>query len=1035
MRWRNIGPFRAGRTKAAAGHPSHPYTFYIGMCNGGVWRTTDAGRTWKPIFDDQPTGSIGWVSVAPSDPNIIYVGTGEGLPRPDLSVGDGVYKSTDAGNTWTHLGLRDAQQIPKIAVDPKNPNRLFVAALGHPYGPNEERGIFRSTDGGESFQRVLFKDVNTGGKDVDIDPSNPDIVFATMWEQRQGPWENGAWNGTNGGMFKSTDGGTTWKPLKQGLPDGIIDAEIGIAPSNPRRIYATVEATENGTGIYRSDDGGETWARSTTDSRPTSRINEAVPHVHPTDPDTLIVTDIVSYKSTDGGRTFVPFKGAPGGDDNQNIWWNPNDPNIMLLVVDQGAVVTLNGGDTWSSWYTQPTAALYHVMADNAFPYRVCGGQQDSGSVCVASRGNDGQITFREWHPVGVEEYGYAAPDPLDPDLVYGGKVTRYDRRTGQVSDVGPVRSGRGGAPASRPSYRTVRTQPVVFSTVDPRALFYGNNVLWKTLDGGINWKQVSPDLTREKWDVPKSVGTYASRVTARERGSIGAQVIYTIGPSYTDINRIWIGTDDGLIYTTADGGANWINATPPQLTDFMKVFTIDPGRFDPLTAYAAVNTLRLDDMNPHIYRTHDGGKTWTEIVNGIPGGAPVSVVREDPKRKGLLFAGSETQVYVSFDDGDHWQSLRLNMAPSSVRDLIVKDDDLVVGTHGRGIWILDDITPLRQIDVNNTTDVILFKPQDAYRVRWNMNTDTPLPPDEPVAPNPPEGAIINYYLKSAASGPVTLEIVGSDGKLVRRYSSTDEAFKPNPATITVPLYWFRPLAALSAAPGMHRFTWDMHYQPLDGSGRLGGPNLPIAAIGHNTVPAPSTPWVNPGQFTVKLTVNSKTYSQPIAVKQDPRVKTPAPAMQQIYTLSKSLYYSALDAQKAATEAHAVRDQIVKLTTQAAGVLAETLGVFDQKLAALAPAILPDSGGRGGRGGGGRGRGAAPVAPPDSLDAASTALASVMNILQGADVRPTTVQLDAIANARATAAKAMTAWSTVKTVDLPALNAKLKAAGLPVITP
>ena len=1035
MRWRNIGPFRAGRTKAAAGHPSHPYTFYIGMCNGGVWRTTDAGRTWKPIFDDQPTGSIGWVSVAPSDPNIIYVGTGEGLPRPDLSVGDGVYKSTDAGNTWTHLGLRDAQQIPKIAVDPKNPNRLFVAALGHPYGPNEERGIFRSTDGGESFQRVLFKDVNTGGKDVDIDPSNPDIVFATMWEQRQGPWENGAWNGTNGGMFKSTDGGTTWKPLKQGLPDGIIDAEIGIAPSNPRRIYATVEATENGTGIYRSDDGGETWARSTTDSRPTSRINEAVPHVHPKDPDTLIVTDIVSYKSTDGGRTFVPFKGAPGGDDNQNLWWNPNDPNIMLLVVDQGAVVTLNGGDTWSSWYTQPTAALYHVMADNAFPYRVCGGQQDSGSVCVASRGNDGQITFREWHPVGVEEYGYAAPDPLDPDLVYGGKVTRYDRRTGQVSDVGPVRSGRGGAPASRPSYRTVRTQPVVFSTVDPRALFYGNNVLWKTLDGGINWKQVSPDLTREKWDVPKSVGMYASRVTARERGSIGAQVIYTIGPSYTDINRIWIGTDDGLIYTTADGGANWINVTPPQLTDFMKVFTIDPGRFDPLTAYAAVNTLRLDDMNPHIYRTHDGGKTWTEIVNGIPGGASVSVVREDPKRKGLLFAGSETQVYVSFDDGDHWQSLRLNMAPSSVRDLIVKDDDLVVGTHGRGIWILDDITPLRQIDVNNTTDVILFKPQDAYRVRWNMNTDTPLPPDEPVAPNPPEGAIINYYLKSAASGPVTLEIVGSDGKLARRYSSTDEAFKPNPATITVPLYWFRPLAALSAAPGMHRFTWDMHYQPLDGSGRLGGPNLPIAAIGHNTVPAPSTPWVNPGQFTVKLTVNSKTYSQPIAVKQDPRVKTPAPAMQQIYTLSKSLYYSALDAQKAATEAHAVRGQIVKLTTQAAGVLAETLGVFDQKLAALAPAILPDSGGRGGRGGGGRGRGAAPVAPPDSLDAASTALASVMNILQGADVRPTTVQLDAIANARATAAKAMTAWSTVKTVDLPALNAKLKAAGLPVITP
>jgi photosystem II stability/assembly factor-like uncharacterized protein len=1052
MRWRNIGPHRAGRTKAAAGHASQPYTFYIGMVNGGVWKTTDAGRTWKPIFDDQPTGSIGWVAVAPSDPNILYVGSGEGLPRPDLAVGDGVYKSTDAGATWTHLGLRDAQQIPKIAVDPRNPNRLFVAALGHPYGPNEERGIFRSTNGGQTFERVLFKDANTGGKDVDIDPSNPDIVYATMWEQRQGPWENGAWDGTNGGIFKSVDGGTTWKPLTQGLPTGIVNAELAIAPSSPRRVYVTLEAADNGTGIFRSDDAGETWTRITTDPRPVSRINEVVPHVHPKDPDTLIVTDVVSYKSTDGGKTFVPFKGAPGGDDNQNIWWNPNDPNIMLLVVDQGAVVTLNGGQTWSSWFTQPTAALYHVMADNAFPYRVCGGQQDSGSVCVASRGNDGQITFRDWHPVGVEEYGYAAPDPRDPDLVYGGKVTRYDRRTGQVSDVGPVRSGRGG-PAAGPSYRTVRTQPVVFSTVDPRALFYGNNVLWKTIDGGLNWKQISPDLTREKWDVPKSVGTYASRVQRRERGAIGAQVIYTIGPSYVDINRIWIGTDDGVIATTADGGLHWTDVTPPQLTSFMKVFIIDPGRFDPLTAYAAVNTLRVDDMNPHIYRTHDGGKTWTEIVNGIPGGAPVSVVREDPKRKGLLFAGSETQVYVSFDDGDHWQSLRLNMAPSSVRDLIIKDDDLVVGTHGRGIWILDDITPLRQIAEGGASatlrepqgrpepgrratalaerDAILFKPQEAYRVRWNMNTDTPLPPDEPTAPNPPEGAIVNYYLKSAATRPVTLEILGGDGKLVRRYSSTDEAFKPDPATINIPLYWFRPLTPLSAEAGMHRFTWDMHYQPLDGGGRIGGPTLPIAAIGHNTVSSPTTPWVNPGQFTAKLTVNGKSYTQPIVVKQDPRVKTPALAMQQVYTLSKATYYGAVDAQAAARQARALRDQIADVRPRASGAAADALATLDKKLESLEPTPqAPAEGrGRGGRGGG-RG-GGAPAAPPGSLSAASAALAGVMNLLQGADVRPTTVQLTAIANARTTAAETMAKWTAIKTVDVVAVNAALKAAGLP----
>ena len=1052
MKWRNIGPFRAGRTKAAAGHRSQPFTFYIGMVNGGVWKTTDAGRTWKPIFEDQPTGSIGAIAVAPSDANVVYVGTGEGLPRPDLAVGDGMYKSTDAGKTWTHLGLRDAQQIPKIAVDPTDPNRLFVAALGHPYGPNKERGIFRSTDGGRTFQQVLFKNEDTGGKDVDIDPANPQIVYATMWEQRQGPWENGAWSGMNGGLFKSTDGGMTWTQMKQGLPDGVINAELAIAPSNPRRLYVTLEAGAGGTGLYRSDDAGATWARATTDNRPTSRINEVVPHVHPKDADTIVVTDIVSFKSTDGGKTFVPFKGAPGGDDNQNIWWNPDNPDIMLLVIDQGAVVTLNGGQTWSSWFTQSTAALYHVMTDNAFPYRVCGGQQDSGSVCVASRGTDGQITFREWHPVGVEEYGYAAPDPLDPDLVYGGKVTRYDRRTAQVSDVGPVgrgggAGGPGGGPAA-PAYRTVRTQPVVFSQVDKRTLYYGNNVLWKTIDGGINWTQISPDLTRETWTVPKNVGSYMSRVQNTKRGAIGAQVIYTIGPSYKDINRIWIGTDDGTIATTADGGLHWTNVTPPGVTDFMKVFTIDPGRFDPLTAYAAVNTLRLDDMNPHIYRTHDGGKTWKEIVNGIPGGAPVSVVREDPVRKGLLFAGSETQVYVSFDDGDNWQSLRLNMAASSVRDLVIKDDDVVVGTHGRGIWILDNITPLRQVSATTAQqDAVLYKPQAAWRVRWNTNTDTPLPPDEPTAPNPPEGAIIDYYLKAAASGPVTLEIL--DGKTVlRKYSSDDEVFRPNAATTTIPLYWYREPMTLKTTAGMHRFTWDVHYQPVDGVNRVGGPALPIAAIGYNTVPVPSTPWANPGSYTVRLTVNGKSYTQPILVKQDPRVKTPALAMQQIYTQSRGAYDGAVAARLNAAQGRAWRDEIATLQPRAVGPVADALAAFDKKLEAIVGVAAGGGGGRG-RGAGGGGGGAAgpggraggpPPAtggstgpPAETFATAGAALSGVMNLLQGADVRPTTVQLNAIAAARAQFTRVMTRWTTLTTVDLAAVNAKLTAAKLPVL--
>ncbi|HTM23691.1 MAG TPA: hypothetical protein VL225_00775 [Vicinamibacterales bacterium] len=987
MRWRNIGPLRAGRTKALAGVPSQPFTFYIGMVNGGVWKTTNAGRTWTPIFEDQATGSIGSIAVAVSDPNIVYVGSGEGLQRPDLAIGDGMYKSTDAGRTWVHLGLRDTQQIARVEVDPKNPNRLFVAALGHPYGPNEERGIFRSTDGGQTFQKVLYRDENTGGKDVDIDPSDPNIVYATMYEGRQGPWENGAWSG-KGGIFKSTDGGGTWKELTNGLPPAIGNAELAIAPSTPKRLYAyvTPAAGDGGQGrgrggrggrgaasapannpIYRSDDGGDTWTTVSTDTR-VGTSNEASICVDPKNPDWLIVTSQVTYKSEDGGRTWVPFKGAPGGDDYQYAWINPTNTDIMIATVDQGAVVSLDKGQSWSSWYNQSTAAMFHITTDNAFPYRVCGGQQDSGSACVASRGNDGQITMREWHPVGIEEYGYAAPDPRDPDIVYGSKVvTRYDRRTGQVSDVGPFEGrGRGGptGPGAPVVNRQVRTQPLVFSLADNTSLFYGTNVLWKTMNGGITWKQISPDLTRKTHDVPKSVGKYTD-IARTEADDNGARVIYTIGPSYKDVNRIWIGTDDGVVATTGDGGLHWTDVTPKQIASYWKVFMIEPGRFDPQTAYAAVNTLRIDDQNPHLFRTHDAGRTWTEIDAGIPPGAAVSAIREDVRKKGLLFAGSETQVYVSFDDGDHWESLRLNMAASSVRDLQVKDDDLVAGTHGRGIWILDDITVLRQIGEteDGTTEAgrdLLFRPQTALRLRWNTNTDTPLPPDEPRAPNPPEGAIIDYYLASDATGPVVLEVFDAGGKLVRHYSSAEPPPPlPDPAKdAPLPLYWYRKPQALSAAAGMHRFTWDLHYQPLPGGGGGRG-GLPIAAVPYDTAPAPTTPWVAPGQYTVKLTANGKTHSQPIVVKQDPRVKTPAVAMQQVYALSRSMYY----------EAAAIR--------AAADETARRQSDADAR----------------------------------ALDEAARRLAGVMNTLQAADVPATAVQLRAIAEARRAAAAAMTKWT------------------------
>jgi photosystem II stability/assembly factor-like uncharacterized protein len=984
MRWRPVGPFRGGRTKAITGVPHEPNVFYMAAVNGGVWKTTDFGRTWTPIFDDQPTGSIGAIAVAPSDPNIVYVGSGEGLARPDLSVGDGIYKSTDAGKTWTHLGLRDGQQIPMIVVDPRDANKLFVAVLGHPYGPNAERGIYRSTDGGRTFAKILSKDENTGGSDLELDPKNPDTVYACLWEQRQGPWENGAWAGTNGGIFKSTDGGTTWKPLSKGLPaEGVVQADVAVAPSDGNRIYATV-ANPRGVGIYRSDDAGESWAQITTDARPAGRIGGGdlpVPAVNPKNKDIVVMASTVSWKSTDGGRTWVAFRGAPGGDDYQRPWINPDNPDIIALASDQGAIVTVNGGHTWSSWYNQPTSQMYHVNADNAFPYRVCGGQQESGSACVSSRGNDGMITFREWHPVGVEEYGYAVPDPLNDNIVFGGKITRYDRRIAQVQNIAPT-------PVRPADFRTLRTAPVVFSTVDPHVMYFASNTLWKTATGGRSWQKISPDLARKTWDVPATVGKYRDADTAKpaERG-----VIYTVAPSHVDINRIWAGTDDGLIHVTADGGATWNDVTPPDLKPWMKVSIVDAGHFDAQTAYAAINTLRIDDMRPHIYRTHDGGKTWIQITNGIPDGAPVDAVREDAKRKGLLFAGTETQVYVSFDDGEHWQSLRLNMPATSIRDIIVKDDDLVAGTHGRGIWILDDITPLRQMNADTAAaEVVLFKPQVAYRVRQNTNTDTPIPPDEAAGKNPPDGAIINYALKADASGPVTLEIVDAAGKVIRHYSSADTVQPPDPATAPVPLYWYRAPQRLATTAGMHRFTWDVHYQSASGvAGGRGG--LPIAAVPYDTVPVPTAPWAAPGQYTVRLTVGGKSYTQPLTLKMDPRVKTPPLGLSQQFTLSKQLYDGILDVQKALEEIRTVRNK-------ASGT------PLDEQLAALA--------GQGGGGFGG-GRGGAP-AGPETLNSISGGLNQLMGLLQGADVAPTTQLTAAVSERRAALAKLMARWNALR---------------------
>jgi photosystem II stability/assembly factor-like uncharacterized protein len=1013
MRWREIGPMRAGRTRALAGVASQPSTFYIGAVGGGVFKTTDAGETWHSLWDDQPTGSIGAIAVAPSDPSVIYVGSGEGLARPDLSTGDGVYKSTDAGKTWTHLGLRDTQQIGQVAVDPTNSNIVFIAAEGHPYGPNEERGLYKSTDGGTTFKRVLFVNNRTGASEVQIDPQHPNIVFAGMWQRQEGPWENGSWEGPDGGLFRSTDGGDTWtKVTGAGLPDGITQVNLTISPTNSKRLYLEA-ATGRRVGLYRSDDGGSTWVHAPdNDTRPEERIGGGdlpVPVVDPKDPDVLYVASVVTWKSTDAGKSWTGFRGSPGGDDYQGVYINPNDTKIIALTSDQGAIVTVNGGKSWGQWYNQPTAQMYHVTTDNAYPYRVCGGQQDSGSACVLSRSNDGRITFHDWHPAGIEEYGYAAPDPLDPDIVYGGKVTRYDRRTGQVQDVAPS--------FIRSAYRALRTEPLQFSPIDQHNLYFATNFLWLTRDGGKNWNQISPDLSRETFDLPAVLNQYDKDKSAQP---IRRGVIYALGLSPMNIDRIWAGTDDGFIWTTTDGGAHWNNVTPSELKPFWKVFNMDAGHFDTRTAYAAINTLRLDDMRPHLFRTHDGGKTWTEINNGIPDGAATSTIREDPRQKGLLYAGSETQVYVSFDDGDHWQSLRLNMAATSIRDLTVKGDDLVAGTHGRGYMILDDVTPLRQIAAQTESklaaeNAFLYAPQTTIRVRNNMNPPTPWPPDMATGQNPPDGAIIDYYLGPNISGPVTLQILDAKGDVLTEFKSTD-AVPPLDPRYPDPTLWARPPRVLSAAPGAHRFLWDMQYPQVPGMST--GPDAG-SAVPHDTPSVSSAPWVMPGAYTVRLIAGGVSQSKPLTIVMDPRVKTSRFDLEQQFNLSHTLYDQMLQATKALHEITVLRDQLDGPNAKLPHEAAEEL---EAKLNKIAGAEVE---------GGGRRFG--PAGPP-TLDSVRTQLARLEHSVQNADAAPTTSQIAAAAEIAKPLPALLEQWEQLKATDLKAINQQLRKQNLPLLS-
>jgi photosystem II stability/assembly factor-like uncharacterized protein len=864
LRWRMIGPFRGGRVNGVSGVPGQPTTFYFGSVGGGVWKSTNAGRTWFPIFDAQPIASIGAIGVSTSNPDIVYVGSGEADMRSQISYGNGMYKSTDAGRTWTHIGLDNTRQIGRVLVDPRDPNVVFVAALGHAYGANPDRGVYRTRDGGATWQKVLFKSNDIGAIDVAFDPTTAQTIYATLWNTRRPPWSIYPPSyGPGSGVYKSTDGGTNWQPLTSGLPpDHPGHIGVAVAPSNPNRLYAIVDAKEG--GLFRSDNAGATWTKTSADSRIWGRgwyFGKVV--VDPKNQDLVYVSNTGMYRSRDGGRTFgEPFKGSPGGDDYHQLWIDPADGNRMILGGDQGAVISVDGlaeHPTWSSWLNQPTAQVYHIAVDNAFPYWVTGAQQDSGAVRVRSRGRFASITMRDWEPACAGgESGFTAPDPLDPDILYGGTVTRCNTATGKSDTMSPE------VDLPTPPRHTW-TLPLVFSPADQHALYFSDQYLFKTTDGGQHWARISEDMTRENPGVPSNLDA-ATAADAPEGGRRG--VIYTISPSAVRSTLLWIGTDDGYIHVTPDDGKTWTNVTPRDLTSWSKVAMVEASHFDANEAYAAIDRHRLEDNEPYIYRTKDGGKTWQTITSGLPAGVYVNTVKEDPKRRGMLVAGTELGVFLSFNDGDTWQSLQLNLPPSSMRDLVFHDNDLIVATHGRSVWVLDDISVLRQADADVANAAAhLFKPADAIILPANTDDGTPTQKDEPEAENPPTGAILDYYLKSAAAGPVTIEVLNASGTAIRHYSSADPAPPVNVNTLAVNAVWQRPLEPPSAAAGMHRFVWDLRPEPpAGGRGRGGRGGGGGGGGGRGGLPP-----VAAGSYSVKLTVNGQSYTQPLTVKPDPR--------------------------------------------------------------------------------------------------------------------------------------------------------------------
>jgi photosystem II stability/assembly factor-like uncharacterized protein len=1004
LQWRSIGPHRGGRALAVTGVRGQPELFYFGSVDGGVWRTNDAGRTWNPIFDSQPIGSIGAIAVAPSNPDVIYVGSGESDMRSNIGYGDGMYKSTDGGKSWTHIGLSDSRQIARILVDQADPNKVFVAVLGHAYGPNTERGVFRSKDGGTTWQRMLFRDENTGAIDLAFEPGNTSAIYAALLQTRRPPWNvYPPSKGPGSGLYRSSDGGDHWELVTgHGLPaEEVGRIGIAFAPSNPKRIYLIVDAKAG--GLYRSDDSGQNWQLMSQDKRIWQRgwyFGEV--SVDPKDADTVYLPNTTVYRSRDGGRTFEAFKGAPGGDDYHQLWIDPDEPKRMILGSDQGTIVTRNGGETWSSWYNQPTGQMYHVSTDNRFPYWVYGAQQDSGSIATPSRGNYRALDVHDWRPIAAgDENGYIAPDPENPGVIYGGFVARQDLNNEETLETPPTLAHPG-------NYRRTWTLPLVFSPIDPRVLYFGSQVLFRTADGGNSWQVISPDLTREDPGTPPNLDPPAIADAGKEKRR---GVIYTIGPSYIRRGEIWAGTDDGLIQLTQDEGKTWSNVTPREITAWSKVTQIEASHSDAGTAYAAVDRHRLDDLHAYLYRTRNFGKDWELVSNGIPEGYFLNCVREDPERKGLLYACTEKGVFVSFDDGDHWQPLQMNLPTTSVRDLVIHGDDLVIATHGRSFWILDDIAPLRQMTAEMTHSASwLFQPSTAYRVRPGTDQGTPVPLDEPHADNPADGAVLDYYLKDTQSIPVRLEIFDSDGTLVRRYASDDELPKTKAEDMQFPMYWVHDAEPISAKPGAHRFVWDLHYAfPADVHTSFYGPKAPLAL---------------PGKYTVKLTVNGQNHSQPLILKMDPRVKTSQVDLEKMFRAESRIAKNLADLSTTMKHAQELQANLVarKKETASSGELTEALAALDRKVGELIGVQGESEFGVFGL--------TVPATETVTLREASHAASGLLSIVQSADAAPTADAAVAIDKWDSATKNILERWHAFWQHDRTRVNSLLQKANL-----